>query len=78
MFNGLEYLWIKIINNALIDTFEFMSGMGSSSQNLVLYVTKSSSPYIPMIFTVSKADGLIVRGVEINDPANIGDVNPPS
>ena len=78
MFDGFEYVWIKIINDALVDTFEFMSGMGSSPQNLILYATKSSSPYIPLIFIIRKADGLIMSGVEINDPTNIGDVNPPS
>ena len=60
-FDGLEYLWIKVINDPLVDTVEFMSAMGSSSLNLVLYATKSSSPYIPLIFTISKSDGSIVR-----------------
>ncbi len=31
LFNGLEYLWIKMINDPAVDTFESMSGMGSSS-----------------------------------------------
>ena len=54
-----------------VDTVEFMSAMGTSSQNLVLYATKSSSPYIPIIFTTSKSDGSLVRTVQIDD-ANIG------
>ncbi len=31
LFDGLEYLWIKVINDPAIDTFESMSAMGSSS-----------------------------------------------
>ena len=31
LFNGLEYLWIKVINDPTVDTFESMSAMGSSS-----------------------------------------------
>ena len=31
LFNGLEYLWIKVINDSTVDTFESMSAMGSSS-----------------------------------------------
>jgi hypothetical protein len=77
LFNGLEYLWIKVINDPLVDTVEFMSAMGSSSLNLVLYATKSSSPYIPLIFTISKSDGSIVRVAEINN-SSIGEINPPS
>ena len=55
-----------------------MSAMGNSSLNLILYATKSSSPYNPLIFRISKSDGSLVDAVEINDPSNIGDVNPPS
>ena len=72
LFNGLEFKWISVINSIYVDTFEYMSAMGSSSQNLVLYATKSSNPYIPLIFTISKTDGSIVRAVDINDPINIG------
>ena len=42
LFDGLEYLWIKVINDPIIDTFEIMSAMGSLSPYLVLYATKSS------------------------------------
>jgi hypothetical protein len=31
LFDGLEYLWIKVINDPGVDTFESMSAMGSSS-----------------------------------------------
>ena len=31
LFDGLEYLWIKVINDPAIDTFESMSAMGYSS-----------------------------------------------
>ncbi len=31
LFDGLEYLWIKVINDPAVDTFESMSAMGSSS-----------------------------------------------
>ncbi len=31
MFNGLDYDWIKVIDSTLVDTFEFMSAMGSIS-----------------------------------------------
>jgi hypothetical protein len=47
MFNGFDYMWIKVINDAFVDTVEYMSAMGTTSKNLVLYATKSSSPYIP-------------------------------
>ena len=77
MFTGSEYLWIIRIENALVDTFEFMSAMGNSSQNLILYATKSSSPYIPIISIISKTDGSIVRTFEINN-SKIGKINPPS
>ena len=40
LFNGLDYVWIKIINDPEIDTVEFMSALGSASQNLILYATK--------------------------------------
>ena len=42
LFDGLEYLWIKVINDPTVDTFESMSAMGSSSPFLVLYATKST------------------------------------
>ncbi len=77
LFNGSDYAWIKIINNTEVDTVEFMSAMGIGSENLVLYATKSSSPYIPLIFTISKYDGSWVTSFKIND-TNIGFVNPPS
>ena len=48
-----------------------MSAMGVNSQNLILYATKSSSSYIPLIFTINKADGSILRAVKIDD-SNIG------
>ena len=31
LFDGLQYLWIKVINDPAVDTFESMSAMGSSS-----------------------------------------------
>ena len=31
LFDGLEYLWIKVINDPAVDTFESMSAMGPSS-----------------------------------------------
>jgi hypothetical protein len=31
LFDGLEYLWIKVINDPAVNTFESMSAMGSSS-----------------------------------------------
>ena len=31
LFNRFDYVWIKEINNNLVDTVEFMSAMGSSS-----------------------------------------------
>ena len=40
LFDGLQYLWIKVINDSAVDTFESMSAMGSSSPYLVLYATK--------------------------------------
>ena len=67
LFDGMAYVWINIINDPLVDTFEFMSAMGSSSLNLILYATQSSSPYIPLIFRINKADGSLVDVVNIND-----------
>ena len=71
LFNGLDYVWIKLINDALVDTVEFMSAMGSSSPYLVLYATRSgpfsNSSYIPLIFRINKVDGSLVDVVEIND-----------
>ena len=78
MFDCVDYTWKKVINSNLVDTVEFISAMGSSSENLVLYVTRSGNPYIPLILTIKKSDGSIVRAVEINDPTKIGDINPPS
>ena len=76
MFDGSDYAWIKVINDTLVDTVESMSAMGNQSKNLILYATRSgplsTSFYIPLIFTISKSDGTIVRVVEINDPTNIG------
>ena len=71
LFNGSDYVWIKVINDSAVDTIESMSAMGGASQNLILYATKSISPYIPLIFTISKSDGSIVRTVQI-DASNIG------
>jgi len=77
LYNGLDFIWINTINDPTIDTFEFMSAMGSSSNNLILYVTKSSLPYVPQILTINKLDGSIVRAVSLNIPS-IGNINPPS
>ena len=66
LYNNYEFIWIKIIDEPTLDTVEYMSGMGGSSPYLILYATKSSSPYIPQIFTISKSDGSIVRAVSIN------------
>ena len=78
MYNGFAFIWIKVINDSQVDTFELMSAMGSSSKNLILYTTRSSSPYIPLIFRINKSDGSIIDSVEINDTISIGEVNPPS
>ena len=77
MYNGCEFIWIKAIDDTTLDTVEFMSAMGGSSPYLILYATKSVSPYIPQILTISKSDGSVVRGVSL-DIADIGNVNPPS
>ena len=29
LFNGIDYTWIKVINDPTIDTAEFMSAMGN-------------------------------------------------
>ena len=55
-----------------------MSAMGSQSQNLILYATKSNNPYKPKIFTINKTDGSIVLAFDKFDSVNIGNVNPPS
>jgi hypothetical protein len=49
-----------VINHKVIDTAEYISGMGNSSENLVGYVTSSSLPNIPLIFTMKKTDGSLV------------------
>ena len=40
LFNGYDYVFIKAINDPFVDTVEYMSAMGNSSENLVLYATK--------------------------------------
>jgi len=58
-------------NDSTVDTVESMSAMEGASQNLILYATKSISPYIPLILSISKSDGSIVRTVQ-NYDVNIG------
>ena len=72
LYNNYEFIWIKIIDDPALDTVEYMSAMGGSSPYLILYATKSNSPYIPQILTIRKSDGSVVRSVEINDFTNIG------
>ena len=55
-----------------VNTFEYMSAMGETSPYLVLYATKSNDPYVPLIFTIDKIDGLIVTAVDIIDPDELG------
>ena len=63
-----QFAWIKVLNYTQIETIEYMSAMGSSSENLLIYVTSSLNPYIPIILTAKKLDGSIVLSFEINDP----------
>ena len=42
LFNGYEFAWIKVVNDTLVDTCEYMSAMGSLSPYLILSTTKSS------------------------------------
>ena len=71
LFDGSEFVWIRIIGSVDVDTFEYMSAMGETSPYLVLYATKSNNPYVPLIFTIDKIDGSIIRAVDIID-SNIG------
>ena len=48
-----------------------MSAMGGSSPYLILYATKSISPFIPQILTINKFDGSIIRGVSLNDTTHL-------
>ena len=65
-------MWISRIGSVDVDTFEYMSAMGETSLYLVLYATKSNDPYVPLIFTIDKVDGSIVRAVDIIDPDELG------
>ena len=72
LFDGLKFVWISIIGSVDVDTFEYMSAMGETSPYLVLYATKSNDLYVPLIFTIDKIDGSIVRAVDIIDPDELG------
>ena len=49
--------------------------MGDSSENLFLYTTNSTNPFVPLLYTISKKDGSIVKAFYIE---GIDNINPPS
>ena len=57
--NCYNYNWIKVINASQVDSVEYLSAIGDSSQSLLLYATSSANPYIPLIYTISKTDGSV-------------------
>ena len=72
-----KFLWIKVINDTSIDTFEQMSSMGDSSLDLLLYGSSSANPNYPLFFLINKTDGTIDWAFNVSDPS-IGDIIPPS
>ena len=60
-----------------MDTVEYMSLLGSSSLNFLVYATSSSNPYVPLFYLIKKTDGSIASTFYLND-TNIGYITPPS
>ena len=60
-----------------VDSVEYMSLMGSSSANLLIYATLSSKPFIPLFYQIKKTDGSVASTFYLNDTM-IGDITPPS
>ena len=62
-----KYNYIKVINHTEVDTVEYMSLMGNSSTNLLIYATASSNPYVPLFYLIKKTDGSIDSTFYLND-----------
>ena len=60
-----------------VDSVEYMSLMGSSSTNLIVYATASSKPFVPLFYLINKIDGSITSTFYLND-TNVGEITPPS
>ena len=60
-----------------MDSVEYMSLMGSSSTNLLVYATASSNPYVPLFYLIKKIDGSIASTFYLNN-TNVGYITPPS
>ena len=63
----LKFNFIKVIQHAEVDTVEYMSLMGNSSTNLLVYTTSSINPYVPLFYQINKIDGSINSTFYLND-----------
>ena len=60
-----------------VDSVEYMSLMGSSSINLLVYATASNKLNVPLFYLIKKTDGSIISTFYLND-TNVGEITPPS
>ena len=60
-----------------VDSVEYMSLMGNSSKNFLVYATSSNNPYVPLFYLIKKIDGSIDSTFYLND-TTIGEITPPS
>ncbi len=60
-----------------VDSVEYMSLMGSSSMNFLVYATASSNLYVPLFYIIKKTDGSIESTFYLNE-TEIGEITPPS
>ena len=62
-----KFNFIKVINHTEVDSVEYMSLMGTSSTNFLIYATASSNPYVPLFFLIKKTDGTIDSTFYLNN-----------
>ena len=60
-----------------MDSVEYMSLMGISSTNLLVYATASNNPNVPLFYQIKKTDSSVASTFYLND-TNIGEITPPS
>ncbi len=72
-----KFNFIKVIQHVEVDSVEYMSLMGNSSLNFLVYATASTNPNIPLFYLIKKTDGSIESTFYLNDSA-IGEISPPS
>jgi hypothetical protein len=58
--------FIKVIQHLEVDSVEYMSLMGSSSSNFLVYTTSSSNPYVPLFYLIKETDGSITSTFYFN------------